>query len=134
MVYSAEIRRGNPTCFLFLVDQSGSMQDQMPGGRPKSQFVADVLNRTLQNLITRCTKSDGVRDYFSIGVIGYGENNVYNGFQGDLGGTILNLISRLGAAPLRIEERKKKVDDGAGGLVEQSVKFPVWFDPRASGG
>ncbi|HLV78956.1 MAG TPA: vWA domain-containing protein, partial [Chthonomonadaceae bacterium] len=28
----------------------------------------------------------------------------------------------------------KKVDDGAGGLVEQTVKFPVWFDPIASGG
>lgn len=28
----------------------------------------------------------------------------------------------------------KKVDDGAGGLVEQNVKFPVWFEPVANGG
>jgi len=36
--------------------------------------------------------------------------------------------------PLRIEDRVKKVDDGAGGLVEQSVKFPVWFEPTWMGG
>ena len=27
MAYSAEISRSNPSCFLFLIDQSGSMQD-----------------------------------------------------------------------------------------------------------
>lgn len=134
MPYTAEISRTRRTVFLFLVDQSGSMQDAMTIGRSKAHFVADVLNRTLQNLITRCTKSEGVRDYFAIGVIGYGDNGVYNGFQGELAGSILNPISKLEAAPLRIEDRKKKVDDGAGGVVEQSVKFPVWFDPRASGG
>jgi Mg-chelatase subunit ChlD len=26
------------------------------------------------------------------------------------------------------------VDDGAGGLVDQTVKFPIWFDPVANGG
>lgn len=29
---------------------------------------------------------------------------------------------------------KKKVDDGAGGIIEQTMKFPVWFEPHASGG
>src|SRR5262249_11986070 len=24
-------------------------------------------------------------------------------------------------------------EDGAGGLVEQSVRFPIWFEPRANG-
>jgi hypothetical protein len=26
------------------------------------------------------------------------------------------------------------MDDGAGGILETSVKFPVWFEPKASGG
>ncbi|EDP61864.1 hypothetical protein BAL199_28700 [alpha proteobacterium BAL199] len=26
------------------------------------------------------------------------------------------------------------MDDGAGGVVEQSIKFPVWFEPQSSGG
>src|SRR2546422_4517976 len=28
----------------------------------------------------------------------------------------------------------KKSDDGAGGVMDQTVKFPVWFDPYWKGG
>src|SRR2546429_4280567 len=31
----------------------------------------------------------------------------------------------------RIEERVKKSDDGAGGVMDQTVKFPLWFDARS---
>ena len=134
MSYTAEISRSNPTAFLFLVDQSGSMDDKMSSGRSKAQQVADVLNRTLATLITRCTKSEGTRNYFDIGVIGYGGEGAYNGFQGALGSSIMHPISEIESSPLQIEERKKKVDDGAGGVVEQSIKFPVWFEPHSSGG
>lgn len=134
MPYTAEISRSNPTAFLFLVDQSGSMDDKMSSGRSKAQQVADVLNRTLATLITRCTKAEGTRNYFEIGVIGYGGNGAYNGFQGALVSSVLHPISTIEASPLRIEERQKKMDDGAGGIVEQSIKFPVWFEPHASGG
>jgi hypothetical protein len=134
MSYTAEISRNNPTAFLFVVDQSGSMEDKMSSGRSKAQQVADVLNRTLATLITRCTKAEGTRNYFDIGVIAYGGNGIYNGFQGALGSSIMHPISAIEASPLRIEDRQKKVDDGAGGLVLQSFKFPVWFEPNASGG
>lgn len=134
MTYSAAIQRSEPTAFLFLVDQSGSMGDKMAGEKTKAQFVADVLNRTLMNLVTRCTRSEGVRNYFDVGVIGYGSSGVGNGFSGALGGQILHPISAIEANPLRVEDRKKKVDDGAGGLVEQTVKFPVWFQPVSNGG
>lgn len=134
MPYSSEISRTNPTAFLFLVDQSGSMQDTMENGKSKAQFVADVLNRTLATLITRCTKSEGTRDYFDVGVLGYSNSTVKNGLVSLSGGDILNPISAIENAPLRIEDRTKRVDDGAGGLVEQTIKFPVWFEAEASGG
>lgn len=134
MAYDAEISRSNPTALLFIVDQSGSMDDKMSTDRTKAQQVADVLNRSLYNLITRCTKGDGTRNYFDIGVIGYGHKGAYNGFQGSLGAAILNSIANIESSPLRVEDRKKKVDDGAGGLVEVATKFPVWFEAQASGG
>ena len=135
MSYQAPIQRTDPTAFLFLVDQSGSMGDKMAGSeKTKAQFVADVLNRTLMDLVTRCTKADGVRDYFEIGVIGYGVQGAQNGLQGALSASVLNPISALEANPLRVETRNRKTDDGAGGIVEQSVKFPVWFEPMANGG
>ena len=134
MAYEAQISRGNPTAFLFIVDQSGSMTDKMSSGKSKAGFVADSLNRTLMNLVTRCTKAEGVRDYFEIGVLGYGGNGVGNGFPGPLGTSVLNPISAIEQNPVRVEDRKRKMDDGAGGILETSVKFPVWFEPKASGG
>jgi hypothetical protein len=98
----------------------------------KSQGVADSINRLLQNLILKCAKSDGIRDYFHIGVIGYG-GRVAWALGGELAGQKLVPISAVANNPLRIEPRVRKVEDGAGGLIEQKFKFPVWFEPRADG-
>lgn len=134
MAYEAPISRNNPAAFLFIVDQSGSMSDKMSSGRSKAEFVADALNRTLMNLITRCTKSEGVRDYFEVGVLGYGGQGVSDGFSGLPGGQSLSPISVLEQNPVRVEDRTRKMDDGAGGIVETTIKFPVWFGPVAGGG
>jgi hypothetical protein len=136
MAYTAEISRSNPSVFLFLIDQSGSMDDAFGSGeskRKKADGVADAVNRLLQNLVIKCAKSEGVRDYYSVGVLGYG-SQVGPAFTGALAGRDLVPISEIADNPARIDERTKKVDDGAGGLVDQSVKFPVWFDPTAKGG
>ncbi len=135
MAYTAEISRSNPSCFLFLIDQSGSMGDGWGGnpGRKKADGLATAINRLLQNLVIKCAKSEGVRDYFEVGVIGYG-GQVGPACGGALTGRELIPISELANQPMRIEERMKKVEDGAGGLVEQPVRFPVWFDPAAHGG
>jgi uncharacterized protein YegL len=134
MVYQAEISRDNPTCFLFVIDQSGSMDEKTESGRPKAQFVADVLNKTIFTLVINCSKSDGIRNYFDIGVIAYGGSNVSSGFGGVLSSSIVHPISIIGDTPLRVEERIKKIDDGAGGILDQKTRFPIWFDPQSSGG
>lgn len=135
MPYQAPIQRTDPTALLFVVDQSSSMSDMMAESeRTKAQIVADVLNKTLMQLVTRCAKSDGIRDYFDIGVIGYGGSGATNALKGNLSSQILNPISQIESNPIRVEERRRKVDDGAGGVVEQTVKFPVWFEPQANGG
>jgi hypothetical protein len=135
VAYSAEISRNNPSCFLFLIDQSGSMADTFTGeaGKKKADGVADAINKLLQNLVIRCAKEEGVRDYFYVGVIGYGAN-VGPAFGGALAGKELAPISEIANSPARIEERNKKVDDGAGGLIDQKIKFPIWFEPTSSGG
>jgi hypothetical protein len=133
MTYSAEISRDNPTAFLFVIDQSGSMDEKSEGQRSKAEFVSDVLNRTLYTLITNCSKADGVRRYFDIGVLAYGGSDVATGFGGTLSPGIIYPITAVAEAPLRVEERSRKMDDGAGGVVEQKIKFPVWFDPTSSG-
>ncbi|HXG09525.1 MAG TPA: vWA domain-containing protein [Gemmataceae bacterium] len=134
MPYSAEISRRNPTCFLFLIDQSGSMDDPFgaESGKKKCDGVADAINRLIQTLILRCAKGEGIRDYFHIGVIGYGDQ-VGPAFGGPLAGRTLVPIGEVANNPLRVEDRTRTVEDGAGGLVEETIKFPVWFEPRADG-
>lgn len=134
MAYTAAITRNNPSAFLFVIDQSGSMDEKMGNGRSKAEFVADVLNRTLVQVIIRSTRTEGVRNYFDVGVIGYGGAGTGPGFGGALVAQVMHPLSQVEAHPLRVEDRKKKVDDGAGGIIEQSVKFPVWFEPKADGG
>jgi hypothetical protein len=135
MAYTAEISRNNPSCFLFIIDQSGSMSDKYLSVRkPKSEALADVINRMLQQLVIKCAKSEGVRDYYHVGVIGYGAKGVNAAFSGNLAGQKLVPISVIANNPARIEERTKRISDGAGGLVDTTVKFPIWFDPVASGG
>src|SRR5262245_45746635 len=87
MAYTAEISRTVPSCFLFLIDQSGSMEDQWAreSGKSKADSLADIVNRLLMNIVIRCTKEEGVRDYFDIGVIGYG-STVGPAFGGALAG------------------------------------------------
>jgi hypothetical protein len=134
MQYEAEISRENPTCFLFVIDQSGSMDEMTEAGRSKANFVADVLNKTLYTLVTTCSKADGVRNYFDVGVIAYGGSEVTTGFGGALSEGIVHPIQAISEHTLRVEERKKKMEDGAGGIVELKTKFPIWFDPKSAGG
>src|SRR2546426_1784039 len=129
MAYQAEISRKNPGCFLFLVDQSESMEDPFGGGeagRRKAEELATILNKLIHNLCIRCAKSDSIYDYFHVGVLGYSEESCKPALGGELSGRSLIPISELANKPLRIEERIKKSDDGAGGVMEQTVKFPVW--------
>ena len=136
MSYNAEISRTNPSCFLFLIDQSGSMSDPFGSGeaiKKKSDGVSDAINRLIREISIRCAKGEEIRDYFYIGVIGYGAH-VGSAFSGVLAEKELIPISEVAKNPARIEQRTKKVDDGAGGLVDQTIRFPVWIDPVANGG
>src|SRR6266567_2927663 len=97
MPYTAEISRNNPSCFLFLIDQSGSMGDAFGSGgstRKKCEGVADAINNLLQNLVIKCAKEEGVRDYFHVAVIGYGAT-VGSGYGGPLAGRDLVQVSDI---------------------------------------
>ena len=136
MAYTAEISRANPSCIVILIDQSGSMEDPFGqgAGKRKADGVADAVNRLLQNLVIKCAKSEGIRDYYHVCVLGYGDRGVGPVFSGILSGKELVPISDIANNPARVEQRTKKVDDGAGGILDQKIKFPVWIDPLYKGG
>jgi hypothetical protein len=129
-----QINRKNPTAFLFVVDQSLSMGYIMPSvNKPKAKHVADVINRTILNLIDICNKADGIRDYFYIGIIGYGGKGVRNILFGENEKPVLSFISEVAVNVKKIEYVTEKVDNGLGDIVERTIEFPVWIEPDVDG-
>jgi len=123
MPYAAEISSDNPSCFLFLVDQSTSMSEEVSsdnGTTPKADGVAITMNKWLQELSIKCAKSEGVRDYYHVGVIGYGKK-VGPALNGSGPGQELLPISTIADNPARIDER-------------DNIRMPVWFESVADGG
>jgi len=98
-------------------------------GQRKKDAVADAINRLLYNLVLRCAREDGVRRYFDLGVWTYrGMTTVERAFSADLVS-----VAEIAEHPKRIEKRRRRAPDGAGGVYEQEFELPVWFDPVAEG-
>jgi hypothetical protein len=116
------------------------MSDPFGGepGRSKAARLADAVNRLLFELTIRCTKdqTEGVRNYYDVGVIGYGGSGgrVGSALQGNLIGRDLVPIQEVADNPARLEDRQRQVEDGTGGLVTETVRFPIWLDAVADNG
>lgn len=140
MPYNADISRLNPGCFLFLIDQSGSMTGALGGQTDlrKMDGAADALNRILDAISQRCSQGMDIRDYFDIGVITYttdgsGRPTLETAFPETSTEQPFLPVSQV-VDIAEVEERQVKESDGAGGIVEVTRKFPVWLRPTASYG
>lgn len=132
--HEEQIDSKNPTFFLFLVDQSGSMSQPFEGfgDRTMADGVATVINRIIRELVLQCSTGDRIRDRYYIGMIGY-NNEINLGFGGELAGRYQIPVSEVGQCPLRMETRVKKLVDDTGDIIETTEKFLVWVDPVAKG-
>ena len=129
--YRAEISLQCPGCLIFLVDQSGSMEEPIAGGNgeKKMQIVADTINRLLYNRVLSCAREDGIRPYYDVGVWSYGGvDDVQSAFPGGL-----ISITELANKPKRTDVRRRRVPDTAGGIFEEQFELPVWLEPAANG-
>ncbi|MBF0562152.1 MAG: hypothetical protein HQL37_09050 [Alphaproteobacteria bacterium] len=135
MPYSQDISRDNPGAIIFLIDQSMSMNKPFTfnaSGQPirRAAYVANAVNRTMEELVSRCLREDGVRDYFEIGVIGYGKKGQPTFcWEDGLAGRKMVPISEV-AANARIEEREIEIEV-RGELVKEKVAQSKWVRPAA---
>ena len=86
--YTAQITRNTPTAFIFLIDHSVSMQRRtnlLGEEMTMAEAAARIVNRQINELVLRCIKSNEVRHYYDMAVIGYGER-AYSGWNGELEG------------------------------------------------
>lgn len=118
--YVKQWSSGNPGLIIITEDLSGSMLHPYVDGKNRTQFCSDAVNRLINDLISRNYDGKAPKDRCYVVVIGYG-NDAKILTQG--------YLSELDKSPLSIENRKKKISDGAGGLVEIDSKMPVWVEP-----
>jgi hypothetical protein len=116
MTHSTRITSKNPTCLVFLLDQSSSMRQPMPdgNGKSKAEVLADAINKLLYNIVLRCRKErdEPLRNYFDIALIGYGDQaaSLFPGYT-------LIPVQELARMNARFE----------------SGALPIWVDPKAEG-
>lgn len=119
--YRAAISRADPTLIVFLLDRSGSMDSPYASGLTRAGYLARTVDRALYELAVRCSRPDGVRDYFHIACLGYGDGKVSNALPEGTGGGEWTPISRIAAAPARVED------------LPSGGREPRWIEPVAEG-
>jgi hypothetical protein len=132
-MYQAEISRANPSCFVFLIDQSSSMRKTMAGTvQSKASFLAGAINGILRELLMRSYRDNGeVADFFDVAVIGYGPG-VGSALGGALADRDLVKTSELAHHRSRTETVKKVVQAADGRQVAVEETVPVWVEPLAN--
>lgn len=141
MAYRQEISRQNKACFLFLLDQSFSMEEPLGGGvNRKCDELCTAINGWLQNMAIRASGDQGIKDWMDIGVFGYrtdphGNPIIESALQGPLAGRPIVSISEIGMNPARIEQRVQYIpDESTGEMFEMPCDVPIWVDPKSEGG
>ena len=141
MPYDQQITRQNPALFIFLLDQSRSMEAGLAGGsNRKADELALVINKLLRELCIRAAGESGVKDWFHFAVIGYSTD--HNGTPiigpaliGPLAGRETVSTSELDANPARIDTvNEVSVDEETSELITNETKMPIWVDPVMQNG
>ncbi len=113
-----------PGLLIILLDQSGSMLTNYEG-TTRTAFASLAVNKVIDNIIQKNFDGEEPKNRCFISVIGYNH---------DVKELCSGWLKDLYAHPLRIENLKKKVLDGAGGIIEIEVKQPLWVEPIKSDG
>ena len=133
--YTAQITRNTPTAFIFLIDQSVSMQNYTTlygEEMPMAEAVARIVNHQLNELVLRCIKGSETRDYYDIAIIGYGEK-AYSGWKGELEGRDFVKPSELKEHPYKKITTKKETRTRKGVKVVE-IEEVQWIEAEATEG
>lgn len=139
--YTQEISRQNKACFLFLLDQSFSMEEPLgSSSNRKCDELVTAINGWLQNMAIRASGDEGIKDWMDVGVMGYRTDKnatpiIESALLGSLAGRKFVSITEIGANPARIDTRNQFIpDEETGEMIEVPCEVPVWVDPVTEGG
>jgi len=109
-IRSLTISSTNPCLIIYLLDQSGSMNDKFGNAsHSKAVELSNAINDIIYEVGLRCIGSAGeLKNRFEIAIIGYGksENLVQSGWEGLLAGKWVVSIKNIFEYPLAQENDK----------------------------
>lgn len=124
-----------PGCFVFMLDQSGSMEEPFGGDGTdsvtKMKGATDAVNKCLRTILRHCIDGQRLKDRVYLGLWGYGHECGPLHVSPTTGQPILAASEFYPLAEHEIF--KKKVSDGAGGVVAEDYRLETWCRPTANG-
>lgn len=134
VAYTAQITRSTPTAFIFLVDQSVSMRRSTTLNGEEmtlAEAVARIVNNQINELVLRCIKTNEVRHYYDIAVIGYG-HEVYSGWNSELEGRYFVSPEEIKNNPFKKIITREEVRTRRGTTIKEVEKVQ-WLQARHDG-
>ncbi len=125
------ITRSNRTAFIIMIDQSGSMAELVEFRNKmvaKAELVAMICNEYILNLLLRAKRSEGVRDYYDVLVVGYsgrGVTPLLGEYEGDIFIPITQIESR--ALDSKVVKMECTLPDGSAKIVDK--REMRWIEP-----
>lgn len=132
-MYSARITRINPTAFIMLIDQSGSMEEHIVFNNErmsKANAVAIVTNMLLGELVNRSRRDEQLRDYFEIAAIGYCDDLATSLLSPE--GTFTR-PSELASTNYTVRTLMKERVLPNGTNIVSTTNHRTWIEPKANG-
>lgn len=140
--YNARVRTNQPCCIVLMLDQSGSMSEEIINNRgeavQKAEILALEVNKFLNEILVKCRDSDLYKNYFDVLIIGYGreEDEDYEGvimaWEGKLKGkswiTVNDLVNNYLRKDIIEVENSKPF-----GRRVQEYEYKWWIEPYAVG-
>ena len=124
-----------PAVFLFMLDLSGSMLEQIPFNgkrRSKAEILSLMINRTLGEILNRSLRENGYRDYFKIAIFGYYDNRTVQllGESADCEFLTPAQIDALETETVHYDVPRRLPD---GRHYVSTITQRCWIKPRAEG-
>ena len=123
--YSKQWSTATPGYLIFLIDQSHSMSQAWVDGKSFATFTAEVINRTINELIAINAAGETVKDRVFVSLIGYGVDGIKD-IRSDY-------LSEYADKPTRIEVFERTVSDGVGGTIKMEVEMPIFIEAKSGG-
>lgn len=140
--YAQRVTSSNPCAFVLLVDQSGSMSEEMEDNKgktlAKSEHLALIVNKFLDEILTTCQKTEGVKNYFEIVIVGYGQLNAEDEsivticWEGDLSNKTWVSVDELKRGALRTDIITMP-NPSRFGKKEIEEPVNIWLEAKAEG-